>query len=256
MVWVLTLEVLSWAPGAAAAQTILNTERYYDAAVSGAHLSLNLHLNGAVGNTDLFQAGGTGMVGYRGRQHWIRLLGGASFLRQGGSTSVDNRFGQVRYNIFLTPTTSTFHFVQVQSNLALLLKRRWLLGSGIRARVWHTGWGHLDLGTGVMWEDEQLNAARLQPGEADHSHGFRLDNLVSFRSTLRRGVDVRDIAYLEPRLNGLTDVRVLDDLGLDVALSRALTFQFAVEWRYDSRPPQDIEASDLTTTAGIVVDLR
>jgi hypothetical protein len=181
----------------APAQAILNVERR-PAGGAGAHVAVEGAAELRVGNEDIVDLHGGLAAGYRWEGHWLRLLVGAEYLAEDNQRLVNARSLHLRYNRISDERWRTFHFVQLQANQALLLNRRFLLGSGVRAAVLGRGRNQLDVGTGLMLEDERLDRAELPAGEPAHARTIRAANLAVYRLALREGVEWLHVAYVQP----------------------------------------------------------
>lgn len=243
-------------PTSLASQSILNVERLQPVDVRGAHLDLDLGASLSGGNTEVIDVSAVTVLGYLGGSHWIRLLGGIDFLSEESSDLVNNRFAHIRYNYILSPRLRTFHFAQIQANRNLLLSRRVLYGSGLRVRAIARPRVRLDLGTGVMYEDEHLDPRRLPADDDPNTEVFRAANLAVLGWTPGPRVTLTSTTYFQPDLGELDDFRVLSDLNLSVPLASALDLELSLRWRHDSRPPADLESDDLKLTSGLSIGLR
>ncbi|MGW8265398.1 MAG: DUF481 domain-containing protein [Longimicrobiales bacterium] len=237
-------------------QAILNVERLQPGEVDGFHAEMNARLNLAGGNTDVFQAGGTLGVGFRAPRHWTRAFLGIDWLRKDDADLVDNRYLHVRYNYFFREEIRTFHFFQLQTNLNLLLKRRWLVGSGLRFQTLAGEGGSVDLGSGLMYEAETLREEALEEGEEARTRTIRLSNLLAASWDLTEATRLVAVVYHQPDVGRLEDYRLLGELGVAVEMTSALGLQVALDWRHDSRAPGSLKDDDLGLRTGITYRLR
>jgi len=237
-------------------QAILNVERLQPGEVDGLHAELNGRLNLAGGNTELFQAGGTLGVGFRAPRHWTRVYLGIDWLRKNDSDLVDNRYMHLRYNYFLREEIRTFHFFQLQTNLNLLLRRRWLVGSGLRVQALAGEEGSLDLGSGLMYESETLQEEALEEGEKPRARTVRLSNLLAASWDPAEGTRLVAVVYHQPDVGRLEDYRLLGEVGVAVEMASSLGLEVALNWRHDSRAPGGLEDDDLGFRTGITYRLR
>jgi hypothetical protein len=247
------LLLLGLALGAPArAQGILNVERFQPQDVRGAHAAAEGSAALMRGNTNVVDVGLTSIVGYRGPQHWVRLLGGAQYLARGSSGIIDNRFVHLRYSYLVSPRLQTFHFAQVQANEAQALSRRDLLGSGLRATVLRSERASLDVGGGAMLERERLEPRGTALGERRRG-AVRMANQLVYRHEIAPRVTALGVGYYQPKLTDPADFRVLNDLNLVVGLSRAARLTVSQQWRHDSRPPEGVQPYDfaLRTSFGL-----
>lgn len=184
-------------------------------------------------------------------RHWPRVLFGGRYLSNEGGSILDDQFLQLRYSYLLSERTRTFHFLQAQKNETLLLQSRWLLGGGVRSTVRETDRISFSLGTGLMVESERLDQARVASTDDAEERAVRIANLAVMSWAAPSGARVLNILYVQPRADGLGDIRILNDLGLSMPLTAALGATMSIEWRHDSRPPSTLSKDDLSLTAGL-----
>lgn len=253
---IVTAAALALAPGVAPAQTILNTERFQLGEVDGAHLTTSLSLTGRSGNSEVFIADASGIAGIHRPRHWTRVIFGGTYLSDGSRSLLDSRFVQLRFSWTARPRLQTFHFAQVQENETLRLRSRWLVGSGAQVDVIRGERTSLTFGTGAMLEWERLDRDALRPDEPTARDAVRMANLCVLRHETAGGVRILNIVYLQPRLDDLADLRILNDLGVSVPVSSHVRLTSSVEWRHDTRPPGSLKRDDLTFKMGAALDFR
>lgn len=247
----LVLGGLACGAAPAPAQVILNVERGLDVEPEGRHLSLALGADLRRGNEELVDVQASVVGGYRAPRHWIRLLAGGEVVRSDGDDVARSGTVHLRYNWIFGERWRTFHFYQVQSNRVLALDRRTLLGSGLRTVALDTGRHRLEVGAGLMYEEERLEEDDLLPGEDARTEVARATSLAVYRYAVREGTRLQAVTYYQPRPDLPEDYRLLQDLSLVVDLTERLALELTGEWRYDSRPPTGIETSDLALVTGL-----
>lgn len=243
-------------PPALSAQTILNTERFQLAEVEGFHVSSDLALDLRRGNSRLLDLRASGIVGTLEGRHWPRIIFGGRYLRDADRSLLDEQFVQLRYSYLLSAEARTFHFVQVQKNESLLLRSRWLLGSGVRHTFVDTGQFQISVGTGVMGEWERLEAERLGPGDEARTSTLRMANLAVAAWELGSGARILNILYLQPDLADFGDRRILNDLGIVLPVTSWMHSTIALEWRRDTRPPTALRKDDARLRVGVGLEFR
>lgn len=253
-----SVQILSLALGAGPArgQTILNTERFQLAEVEGFHASVDFSVNGERGNSEVLNVASSGIVGTRAGRHWIRLIFGGRFLSDEERSILDSQFGQLRYSYIVSERTRSFHFVQAQKNESLRLRSRWLVGTGIRHTLFEGDHANLSLGTGLMGEWERLNADAVGPDESRERDALRMANQAVYSYDLDSGARILNILYLQPEVGDLSNLRVLNDLGLLVPISSWLRVTMSAEWRRDTHPPSELERDDLSFSISLGIDHR
>lgn len=238
--------VLGLAAGAApaAAQAILNAESLEPKDTAGLHALLRASGGFQTGNARVVQAAGGGAIGYRTGRHWLRIMGGLDYLGSRDSSLVNSRYIHVRYSFIFSSRLRTFHFWQLQSNQALLLKRRALLGTGLRLDVLRRNGVDAAIGTGLMYEWERAARSRAAPNDVVRNTTVRMANLAVFGVTLPSKAHLLSVTYFQPSLDAPSDYRALSDLALDLPLAGAIDVGMELEWRHDSRPPKGVQDDD------------
>jgi len=240
-------------PAAAPAQTILNTERFQLDEVDGPHLSADVSLSFQGGNARVLDASASGMVGTLSGSNWVRAIFGGRYLSTRESSVLDAEFLQLRYSRVLSPATRTFHFLQTQRNRTLLLRSRWLAGTGVRTDVARSRRGTLALGSGVMGEREVLDPDRLGREEEERTGAVRLANLAVLSWVADSGLRILNILYVQPDLSAFGDIRILNDFALTAPLGTGISSSLSLEWRHDTRPPGTLGRDDLRLAAGLAL---
>ena len=241
--------------GPLGAQTILNVERQQPGDVEGWHWGVGGSASLARGNTENVDIDAGVVVGYRWTGDWLRMFGGLDFLSEDGEDVESDRYLHLRFNRRLTDRWKTFHFVQVQARLASLLQRRLLVGSGIRYRLLD-GRSTLDVGTGAMYESEDLDPDEEIGAHPVEARVWRMANLVVFTRPLTQSVRLIGVSYIQPDLSDFGDLRALVDLSLRISLTENLDLTVQNEWRHDSRPPGGVEPNDYVLRTGFAVSFR
>jgi len=240
----------------AAAQVILNTERFQLREVDGFHLGADLSASVQRGNSKVLNISSSGIVGLLEGRHWTRVIFGGQFLRTEDRSILDQQFVQLRYSYILSPTLRTFHFVQAQKNETLLLQSRWLVGTGIRHTFVETERTMVAAGTGVMGEWERLDQDRLGPDDERALDAVRMANVAVVSRNFPTGARLINILYVQPDLASPSDLRILNDLGLAVPISNRVSATMSAEWRRDTRPPSTLARDDFILKMGLGIDFR
>ncbi len=238
------------------AQVILNTERYQIREVDAFHLGADLSGSLQRGNTEVLDLSSSGIVGYRHERHWPRVIFGGRFLKDDDRSILDQQYIQLRYSYILTPSLQTFHFVQAQKNETLLLRSRWLLGTGVQRTFLETERTLISAGTGVMGEWERLDPDRVAEDDLTSLDAIRMANVAVVRREFQGGARLVNISYVQPDLGELSDLRILNDLGLTVPITETVRLTSSLEWRRDTRPPSTLARDDVTMRMGIGFDIR
>lgn len=248
--------VLGSSPTSAAGQAILNVERLQADQVQGAHADVSARVSASAGNTEILQIGWDIGSGVLTERDWFRAFAGMEILEKNGQDLRDNRYVHLRYNRLFRPRFRSFHFLQFQTNMNLLIQRRWLIGSGLRVRVAEEDGRKLDIGLGAMYEAERLRESALEPDDDPETETIRMANLIVGSWALSETARLVGIAYYQPDVSAFMDYRLTGDVALSVSLTQALSLEVSVDWRHDSRAPANLEQDDVRLRTGFNLRLR
>lgn len=238
------LVVVAVAAAPVRAQVIRSYESLDRAAGESGYATLAFGFDGSMGNTEKAEFDLSGAVGHRGDRHWIRLYPSYLITRVGSETTEHERALHLRHSFRLSGVLSTYAFVQLQADDALDLDRRLLVGGGLRRRLLALEGGGLDLGVGVMWEEERITGGVRE-------RALRGANLLSVAGSA--GVVALTLTgFYQQVLDDWGDYRAAFSGSAAVPLGAGWALDVSMRWRRDSRPPVEVERDD----AGISVGLR
>jgi hypothetical protein len=237
-------------PTSARAQVNIESLRSDDVpdGISGA-LTGNLVVK--TGNTDFVELSGNA------RLNWVRGPGTTLLIADGGLGFLrGNRFASggllhLRHTRWLNDRVAGEAFGQMNYDRPQLLDFRSLLGAGVRLRVGSGAWGALGAGSSIMIEEERLDlpASAVHP---DRTTTWRNSTFVTVRLVAGDNLVVSSTAYLQPALSDLSDdLRIIENLSVAAALTDRLALNVTFDLRYDSGPPDEIEALDTQLKTGL-----
>jgi len=236
-------------------QAIVNTEKIFGDEKEKFYLGIEFSIKGKRGNTNVFELDENFSIGCRVGNNWFRLIGGNKLLSQKDVDLINYAFIQIRYNYFFSKRIRTFHFFQLQSNKAILLKRRSLVGSGLRFSIFRSDSFIFDIGTGLMYEEEFLNEEFLQVTEPSVTKLFRLTNILVLKYQLNERLTFVNINYFQPSLKKLSDLRILDEFNFLVEVTKNFEIDLALKWRLDNDPPAFLKKNDLNFEIGLIIKM-
>lgn len=241
--------------GRLAGQAILNVERLQPGDVEGWHWGVEGALSVSRGNTKYEDLLAGVVLGHRWGDDWLRGFAGLDYRNERGKDLERDRYLHLRHNHWLTERWQSFHFIQLQTSERNLLQRRVLLGSGLRARVFG-GRTTFDLGTGAMYEMEDLDSGRITGPHPVESRLWRMANLVVATRELTESVRLVGVSYIQPAFSDFGDLRTLTDLSLLISLTDQLELVIRSEWRHDRRPPEKVDSEDFLLRTGFTFSFR
>ncbi len=211
------------------------------------------------GNIELLDVGGSGRIQYQtvhpasrapaGPLPWTLhrtfLTVSGRFAEKAGSPFVSQAFLFGRWTAMWHPRVGQDFFVQFQFNEFLRLRRRSVVGAGVRVEIVHHPVFLLAAGSAYMLEYERIDVA---PGASDPptATAHRSANYVTGRVTLWQGaLVVQNTLFVQPRFDAPSDVRVLDDFEVAAKVTDHLSIGSTVSVLYDSAPPTAVLSTDL-----------
>jgi len=228
----------------------VNTERLRTARdADGMALALDASAAFATGNTEYLQVGVGGRLDARLGSHAGFVVGRMDLGRTDGASFVDRSFAHARVTTPLRDWLAAEAFTQIERNRQQRLDARTLVGAGLRAAVVEADSAALAVGLTPMLEVEILDEAL--GGEQDAV--VRLSTYLSGRLAVGPRAAVSAVVYAQPRADVAGDVRVLGQAAIDVGLTRAVALRVRLNVRHDSRPPGEVERTDVSVENGLVI---
>ena len=203
------------------------------------------------GNINVLEVGGEEYLGWQSDTYGFLLLGEHRFraqtLARAGlgfedlpqARQVNAHMGHLRFFRRLRPWLTAEAFTQVEADQLAVLRWRHLVGAGLRVRIFEREGAALYLGTAYVPELEVLDRALFlsQPsGDGPINVWHRVGQVIDAR--VGRGpVQLVNTFYVQPRVDDLRDLRVLDEAALVVSVHEHVSIKLAASVRVDTRPP-------------------
>lgn len=153
----------------------------------------------------------------------------------------------------LIPTVKAEGFAQKEFNEFIRLKDRNLLGAGVRFTLAEANTDSflltLHCGVGAMHEQEVLDLKPIN----ERTSLIRSTNYLTFAWRIRKSFSVTTTTYYQPAFSNPRDFRVLNNLTGTFSISEVLSFNVALNYRYDHQPPPLVKPYDLTISNGMTV---
>lgn len=230
-------------PAPLQAQVIRSYEALDQAAGDRWYATMGLSLDASGGNVRYTDIDASAAAGYRGERHFARLYPEYRIRSQEGTRQQDVRTLHLRHSYSFRDDLRSFAFVQYQSDLALELDRRFLVGGGMRRRILTLTEGGVELGIGAMWEAERV------VGQDDDTD-FRGANLLVANGK-SGSVELNFTGFYQPRLDNWADVRLALSGTAAVPLGSSLSMTVALRWLLDTDPPPTVQREDYGITVGL-----
>lgn len=100
-----------------------------------------------------------------------------------------------------------------------------------------------------MYEHEKLDLPSNSIHPKDYSN-IRLSTYLSYFLILKKGVSIASVVYYQPKINHFADTRLLSENSLLVNLIDHMGLAVEFNLRFDSKPPDNVNALDTKTKVG------
>lgn len=206
--------------------------------------------NGAVGSAAAFAGGsfGPNLV-------FVKLQG--DYAEFNGKPTISAAFAHARYNYKFLPFLWGEIFVQVEENAFQRLALRQLDGAGVRFAIVQRPEIDLFYGTAWMLDYEKLSADQAPLGPIPGARWFthRWSNYVSASWRMSARARISDVLYVQPRINGFNDFRLLNDASFVVDIDKRLSVKIDCQVHHNHMPPSRVRPTDVDTVTSLVLTL-
>lgn len=212
---------------------------------NGRALSLNASFASRAGNGPGFTAGGAFLSALSDQEnrHVFYLRAGGDYGEFEDTITASSSLAHARHQYRLRRWLSTDLFVQAQQDRFQRLRSRRLAGGG-PAFYRRAGRVSLRAGAGVMHEAEHYRTAD-NSAEPDRADTLRATSYLMADAALGNGAELTLVAYFQPRLTAIDDVRILSDTSLSLSLGGNMRAGLSLVVRHDSRPPASVKRTDV-----------
>jgi putative salt-induced outer membrane protein YdiY len=230
-------------------QSILSSEA--DPGISGA---ISGSADWRTGNVDFVSLSATPVARYSSGDHLIIGIANANYKTSKGSTIISRVFEHLRYRYHISDRVLAEVYGQHEFDGIKRLKLRALAGVGPKVEVLRDKSYGLNLGVSYMLEYEELqNDGPADAGATDLQHRssayivgrYELDDRVQFFETM----------YVQPRLTGASDYRILNDAQISFTITKRLSFATSFNISYDANPPETIKKLDTALKSSLTYEI-
>jgi hypothetical protein len=160
-----------------------------------------------------------------------------------GETNTNKTYAHVRLvHTFLDiPSINYETFVQSATNEFTNVKKKILLGGGLRYYKDLKRYGNFYIGLGGFYENIHYLTS-LDPTE---SHG-RVNSYVSYTKSFNKSSKLSYVMYFQPKMDDIGDYIFSNALELQVMIYKKLLLSFVIYYDDDSKPATDVKSRDFT----------
>ncbi len=206
------------------------------------------------GNVTYLFLSTTPLARYRSGNHLFIGMMRGDHKTSGDATIISNTLEHLRYRYRISNELLGEVFVQHSFDDVKRLNLRALVGAGPKVTL-VTGKSYaLDLGVSYMLEYERLQkGAFSDSGATDLAH--RNSTYLTGYYQADDHFQITESVYLQPRLTGASDVRLLSESQITFKITRRLSYTTSFTIAYDSRPPDTIKKLDTALISSITFQL-
>jgi len=217
----------------------------------GIHTSVDLLANGASGNTEKSATKADMLSIWQHGQQTEFLQLQYAYGKSRGQVDADRAFAHLRHRTDINPVWGVEAFVQVGRDPFARLKKRTLLGGGVRWVLFeeeNKSAGYL--GFGAFHEEEVLNEA-LGTSDPLQESLWRANTYLVLKHQFSEQVRVYSTTYYQPAMSDTADYRVLEQASMLVKLAEKLDLKLSLDIAFDSKPPETVEKKDVVYSTGL-----
>lgn len=210
---------------------------------------LSFEVSGSNGNTQKVKAG------LGARAQWYSPTGTRFIVlnyEYGESSDIkdtDKKFFHLRNIGYLNGILAWEAFTQIESDEFTRLKLRALIGTGLRWETLHTETQSIYLGLGVFRSKEEIEQ---ETGVTDSGVSYfnRANTYMVYKLAISDHSRLVNTLYYQPNIDDTSDYRLLEQFGLQMDITRNLSFKLSIDVSHDSMAPQLIKETDTTYNTG------
>lgn len=194
-----------------------------------------LDVNGSLtkNNNTVVTAGGALRLDRLGRKGNVLFLTDYRLVQVSGNNATNAGFGHIRYGWEPKDGWRWETFTQLQYNEQLRLNLRFLVGTGLRRRLFREGKSRAYLGVLYMYEYDEMTDSEIT--YRDH----RLSNYFTIRSQVSPSLSLASTTYYQPRLPDFNLARISSVATMTLSISKALRFTTNFSLTHDERVNRD-----------------
>lgn len=210
---------------------------------------------GHAGNVNGSVASAAGFAGVNVGRHLAFLKAQGDYAQFSGEATISKAFVHARYNFRILRWLFGEAFVQVEMNKFQRLALRQLDGLGLRFAAVQNDTVQLYYGTAWMLDYEQLSQSDglIKPFAGAAWVAQRWSNYAALGLRLGTRVRFADAFYVQPRVNGFYDVRLLNEASFSVDIDKRFSGKIMCQVHYNSTPPSRVGPTDVDTLTSLVV---
>jgi putative salt-induced outer membrane protein YdiY len=244
--------ILLFSLSALPAQAVVSLEDLHlEKPTEGFAGEFDLSAGGASGNTDKIDLSAGARLQWHAGDQTSFLVMSYAYGQSNDVRDTNRIFLHARHILQTSDPLAWELFLQGERNEFGRIAYRRLVGGGARFTLLERqerSAGFLGAGAFYEWETVTDTVGTTDTGtESTWRGNLYLVLKYNFNKTVR----LVSSTYYQPSFDDTSDFRAFENAALEVSMTDKLGLRVSVEVRYDSRPPQTIEETDVTYRTGI-----
>lgn len=227
-------------------QGIINTESMLNQLSNGFNLSTSLEGDFKSGNVNLNEISSTSQLSFTKSSTLIRLITSYDFIEENNEILSNDFTSHIRINSYNMHGSSFFAFFQFQKAVSISLKRRFLIGTGYRYRLFNKKSNYFDLAPGIFFENEEYYFNKLIT--VQNNFRVSLNNFMNF--TISDQLSLSSVTYFQISSKNIEDFRLFVEPKLNLSLKK-FNFYYRYLFKYHSTPYINIFSKDVNGRFGV-----
>ena len=212
-------------------QGVINSEKLFNAEVEKFYFIMSPTIDIQSGNSEIFEAGLQFSSLYKiTHRNWLKGTAGVDIIREEREDVSNDKFLQLRHTFSITKWIHTFTFYQLQNSFSLGVKKRELLGTGLRLKLFKKEDLAFDIGAGVMMESEEYKS------DLPIAKKNRITSMMIFKRNIN-SIELKNTTYYQPDIINIWDFRLLNELDLTFSINDWIDYEVNYIIRYDNEKP-------------------
>lgn len=194
-------------------------------------------------------------TGYQSKKHIYMMLNDFDYITFNNENSIRTGYNHFRANFLHLNPTSYESYGQVQYDLGRGLELRWLVGGGIRQRLYNEKWLKAYFGISAMYESEKWTFAGIEG--ARQRRIPKVSAYLSTNFTLSENASLGLVSYYQTGYDHVDEFyrhRFAADIELELKITKVINFITHFNYFYESDPIVPIRNYFYTLENGIEIN--
>jgi hypothetical protein len=194
-------------------------------------------------------------------RHLILLINDLTYTGSKGTTYANFGMSHLRYSYHIKESAWEWEsYTQIQYNKLLLQKARYILGTGLRVKIFDIKAKANDYeqrqirmlaGSSILYEYEEIKYTDRPIG---YENAMRWNTYLSTYLNFRH-FELTSTTYIQPNISNFKDVKFSGEYSILFRVTEPFSIRFTFNHYLDSRPPETVQRGTFYMSVGFVYKL-